>query len=101
MLQRRGNQIGLLVLRVFYFSPEKMPTVFIWVHWHLLKPVGACLGERNNSNDTRVVISAHWLTGAHFEAALSPLQVSAFPPGWGKANTKCILSHLVPSRYYF
>lgn len=100
MLQRRGNQIGLLVLRVFYFSPE-MPTVFIWVHWQFLKLAGACLGERNDSVDTTVVISVHWLTGARFEAALSPLQVSAFLPGWGKANVKCILSHLVTSRYYF
>lgn len=70
MLQRRGNQIGLLVLRVFYFSPEKTPTVFIWVHWQLLKLVGACLGERNDSIDPRVVISVQWLTGARFEAAL-------------------------------
>lgn len=57
MLQRRGNQIGLLVLRVFYFSPEKTPTVFMRVHWQLLKLVGACLGERNNSVDTTL---AHW-----------------------------------------
>lgn len=76
MLQRRGNQIYLLVLTVFYFSPEKMPTVFIWVHRQLIKLVGACSGERSDLSDT-VVISVPWLTGAPFEAALSPWHVVA------------------------
>lgn len=77
MLQRRGNRIGLLVLRVFYFSPEKMPTVYIWVHWQLIKLVGACSGERSDRSDTTVVISVSWLTGAAFEAALLPWHVVA------------------------
>lgn len=77
MLQRRGNQIGLLVLRVFYFSPEKTPTVVIWVHRQLIKLVGACSGGRSDLSDTTVVISVPWLSGAPLEAALSPWHVVA------------------------
>lgn len=79
MLQRRGNQIGLLVLRVFYFSPEKTPAVFIWVHRQLIKLVGACSGGRSDRSDRTVVVSLPWLTGAPFEAALSPWHVVALP----------------------
>lgn len=46
MLQRHGKQKGLLVLRVFFTRED-----FIWVHWQLLKLVGACSGERNHPSD--------------------------------------------------
>lgn len=82
---------------ILFFTREDANSLYLGT----LAVTKACLGERNDSIDKRVVISVHWLTGARFKAALSPLQVSVFPPGWGKANVKCILSHLVTSRYYF
>lgn len=61
---------------ILFFTREDADSLYL-VHRQLLKLVGACSGERTGRSDTTVVVSVHWLTGAPFEASLSPWHVVA------------------------